>query len=494
MKLLSRFRPNSNASQKTSDTGLVAHEAARMGSRLLRWMPGSRGPRHEAAQAQTVRNRVRDSIRNNPIAGAALDVLDTYIIGDGINCKPLLRDPALRELLVDAWEEWAEYCDFEEVTDWYGIQSRVNQARIQDGESFVRLIPTEDPIPLRLQVIEADHVPHLFKSLDNGRKIVDGAELDERGRVAAWWVHPEHPGDDSALANEPIRIPKSEILHIFKPKRPGQLRAASEFVSTLVRLKVLDDWDDAQLERQRIANLFLGFIRKPPEDPLMQPQSGEGQDAQLDQPAEELPSLGFEPATLQELEPGEEMQFSTPPGTSEGYRDFSRSQLRRVSSRLGIPYPLMTGDYDDLNDRVVRVAMNAFKRKSLQEVNHILIPQLCRPVRAAWVNAMVMARRIDSPQAAGRTRWTAAAWPYIHPLQDVQTTALEIKSGLKSRSESVLERGYDAEIQDQEFADDAERERRLGLSFGDAANEIDITTGEDPAEPAEYEKRQRKHW
>lgn len=489
------FKPRNNAPERTKETSQEpAHEAARSGSRLRGWFPSRRGPQREAASAPVVRDRVRDAIRNNPIATAALDILDTYVIGDGISVKPLVRDPVLREQLIDDWEEWAEYCDYDGVTDWYGMLSRVHRAWKQDGESYIRLIPTDDPIPLRLQIIEADHVPFKSRQLDGGHRIVDGAELDARGRLVAWWVCPRHPGDESLASNDPIRVPVSEILHIYKPKRPGQLRAASEFVSTLVRMKVLDDWDDVQLERQRTANLFLGFIRKPSADPLLE-RDGDGEEPP---PEEEEPPLGFEPNTLQELAPGEEMQFSDPPGASEGYKDFSRAQLRRISSALGIPYPLMTGDFDELNDRVVRVAMGAFKRRSLQEINHVMVPQMCRPVRRAFASALVLARRVDDPAPVCRVRWTAAAWPYIHPVQDVQATGLEIKHGLKSRSEAVLERGYDAETQDQEFADDKEREEHLGLSFGDkstdAGTDTTSATGDDPEEPAEYEKPKRKHW
>jgi capsid protein len=52
----------------------------------------------------------------------------------------------------------------------------------------------------------------------------------------------------------------------------------------------------------------------------------------------------------------------------------------------------------------------------------------------------------------------------LHPVQDVQADVLAINNKLKSRSEALLERGYDAELIDREIASDMAREQRLGLS------------------------------
>jgi hypothetical protein len=41
-------------------------------------------------------------------------------------------------------------------------------------------------------------------------------------------------------------------------------------------------------------------------------------------------------------------------------------------------------------------------------------------------------------------RWIPQAWPYIHPVQDVQGKTMEIQAGLSSRSRKVAEGGYDA--------------------------------------------------
>jgi capsid protein len=54
-------------------------------------------------------------------------------------------------------------------------------------------------------------------------------------------------------------------------------------------------------------------------------------------------------------------------------------------------------------------------------------------------------------------------------MKDVQAEIMAIGAGLKSRSQAISERGYDAEQVDAEIAADRERAEGLGLSFAQTA-------------------------
>jgi capsid protein len=70
-----------------------------------------------------------------------------------------------------------------------------------------------------------------------------------------------------------VRVPASEIIHLFRPLRPGQIRGEPWLARALVKLNELDQYDDAELVRKKTAAMFAGFItRLSPEDNLM----GEG--------------------------------------------------------------------------------------------------------------------------------------------------------------------------------------------------------------------------
>lgn len=437
-------------------------EGAAAQRRLAGWMPSGVGPRSQSWGLVTLRLRARDLYRNNAIARAAVDRLVADMVAGGVGCRPYSTLPGrLRARMVTLWEDWAQDADFDAATDWYGLQAAAVRAMLIDGEALLVLEQEDTPsgVPLRLRLIEADHLPMGETTTADGARVVDGIELDALGRRVAYHLLRQHPGEASRAGMETVRVPAERVAHLFLARRPGQLRGESWLAPVLVRLRHLDQFDDAVLERQKLANLFLAFIRKPAPDPVLTPD----QDTQAPPPPE---PIKLEPGTMQELLPGEDVEFAEPPA-AEGYETFAREQLRRIASALGVPYHLISDDYEQINDRTARVAITAYRRQVLQWTHGLLVPRMVRPVREAWVRAAVLAGLLPANRSLAdlqRTHYVPEAWAYIHPVQDVQADALAIKAGLKSRAQVLLERGQDIEEVDAQRAADAEREQRLGLS------------------------------
>ena len=83
-----------------------------------------------------------------------------------------------------------------------------------------------------------------------------GIEFDKLGRRVAYHLYRSHPGD-GALAPmsgtggvvgglDTVRVPASEIIHLFRPLRPGQIRGTVAAPRALVKLNELDQYDDAE--------------------------------------------------------------------------------------------------------------------------------------------------------------------------------------------------------------------------------------------------------
>ena len=60
-----------------------------------------------------------------------------------------------------------------------------------------------------------------------------------------------------------VRVPASQVIHLYNPLRPGQLRGVPWLTPSMIPLKILGDYDDAELERKRQAALIAGFITVP---------------------------------------------------------------------------------------------------------------------------------------------------------------------------------------------------------------------------------------
>ena len=84
----------------------------------------------------------------------------------------------------------------------------------------------------------------------------------------------------------------------------------------------------------------------------------------------------------------------------------------------------------------------------------------------------VVAGAIDLPDYDRRRReylacgWLPPKWDWVDPLKDARAEIEQIEAGLKSRTQALAERGYDAEQVDAEIAADKAREQVLGITFG----------------------------
>lgn len=457
----------------------ASYEGAADGRRSSSWDAPDTGVNSLIMPAlRNLRSRSRAAVRNDPYAANAIDRRVSNLIGTGITPQPRVKDKELRRLFQEVWEDWVDESDADQLTDFYGQQALVARTVEQSGECFIRLRPRRMEeglaVPLQLQCLAPEFVPHdKFEVTSNGNIIRAGIEFNGFGKRVAYWVYRTHPSDMASLNaghNLLVRIPADQMLHIFEPVEPGQLRGVPRLAPVLKRLRSLDNFDDAVLFRQEVANLFAGFIHKPSPDgqPMLDPITG----APIQTGADGFtPMVALEPGTMQELLPGEQVEFSSPPDGGNNYSDFMRQQLMAAAAGAGLPYELMTGDMREVNDRAIRVVLNEFRRRLEQLQFAVYVHQLCRPVRAAWLDMAVLAGALPLADYTTRrreylrTRWVPQGWAYIHPVQDVQSRVMEINAGLGSRSEMCLRTGTDAEIVDAENAADAARAKDLGLNY-----------------------------
>src|SRR3546814_19723420 len=95
-----------------------------------------------------------------------------------------------------------------------------------------------------------------------------------------------------------VRVDASEVIHLFRPLRPGQIRGEPWLTRALVKLNELDQYDDAELVRKKTAAMFAGFItRMAPEDNLMGESAADGNG---------VAPAGLEPGRSEESRVGEE--------------------------------------------------------------------------------------------------------------------------------------------------------------------------------------------
>ncbi len=463
------------------------YDAAGHGRRLAGWTPPSTGPNKALEGLQTIRNRARDSERNDWSGTSATTKWATSLVGIGITprFRRIRSNKTRKQAIIDLWNDFVSECDADGVLNFYGLQTLAVRSWLSSGEVFIRkrsrFMDEGLAVPVQVQLIEADQVPvfdvDTWPGLPVNHKIRSGVELDKRGRRIAFWVYKEHPGDGpmgTINQGDLVRVAASEMVHMFEPTRPGQLRGVSILAPILPRLRNIENYDDATLTRQQLANLVVAFItRKLPPitgdediDPLT------GQNFETDSSGS--PLVGLQPGLVQELDDGQDVRWSNPPEAGTSYPDYMRTQHMGTAAGTGLPYEIFAGDIKEVSDRTLRVIINEFRRHAEQRQWQIIIPQMCERVIRWFADAAYLIGKIseDEQQAVYRAEWSPHGWAYIHPVQDPQGKKLEVEAGFRSRSSVIGERGDDPELVDEERAEDIEREKAMGL-FVDPSGQLD---------------------
>ena len=250
------------------------------------------------------------------------------------------------------------------------------------------------------------------------------------------------------------------MVQMFKPLAAGQLRGMTWLAPVLLRLHELDQFEDAALVKAKVAALFTAFITDP--DGTVGGLPGHTANGVLE--------VGMEPGSMVPLPPGADVRFSAPT-ESQSYGPFVKNHLRAIASGLGLPYELVSGDLEGVTYSSIRAGLVEFRRKVEQIQHSVVVYQFCRPVWERFVRLAVLAGHLPArdfdrdPAAFLACDWLPPKFDYVDPKKDVEAELLAIDGGLKSRTQAIAERGFDAEQVDAEIAADQERAEALGLSF-----------------------------
>lgn len=444
------------AQARKAATALLArnYEAASRGRRTSGWAR-TRGDANAilARALPELRMHARDLVRNNGWARKAQRVIANNTTG-GWGLTPRALGPEAVKAR-EIWTKWADAstCDAEALRSFSAIQHQVVRTLATDGEVLIRRRRRrpEDglPLPLQIQLLEADYLDSAKDGVRGtaGGPIIQGVEFDAIGRRVAYWLFPEHPGSSRATA-ESKRVPAEDVIHVFDPERPGQVRGVSWYGAGIVPLKDLDEYEDAELMKQKIAACFAAFVTDI--DGTSTPMGA--QDAR--HPMIET----IEPGMVHHLRAGQDVTFGSPPQVVTD--TFTARNLRRIAAALGVTYEDLTGDYSQVNFSSARMSRIAHWGNVRHWQWNVLVPQLCAGVWAWAMEAAVLAGAIRNADGA---EWTAPPMPMIEPDKEGLAYSRLVRNGVMTFSDMIREQGGDPETHLAEYAEDLKRLDAAGI-------------------------------
>lgn len=486
-------------------------EAGRSGRRLTAIPTTAAAINSQIRQyGRNVLARSRYLATNNAYAMAAKEAYVSALVGGGIKPSSLSKNAEVKKALQSAWLLWTDESDADGITDFYGQQTIIASEMFEAGECFVRMRPrlASDglSVPLQLQILPSEMLPTDHNEvLANGGRIECGVEFSPIGQRVAYWFLRNHPLETSSGLlytggaggrTGKTRVPASEVLHMFKPIRAGQIRGIPHTLAGIVTLSMIDLYDDAELERKRVAALFGAFIKRKVVNPDEEHPFGDEPDAgalvndfseKLD--PNELSDFSLEPGAVIDLADGQDVAFAEPADVGANYEAFQYRNLLRAACGFGVPYSDMTGDLRQTSYSSIRAGVIAFRRRIEAQQHQVMVFQFCRPVWKAWLAAAVGVRAIyddngkvlitataflATPRLFVAVKWIPPKWEWVDPLKDRQAEKLAVDSGFKPRSDVIEAEGYDPEEVDQRIADDQARAGALGIKFITLSAEVVI--------------------
>lgn len=464
MRILDRALSRLGLMRKT----LRSYDAAAVGRLLASWILSSTtGDAEILKSLRLARDRSRDLARNNDYARRYFKLVVMNMVGprgvqfqSKVYDEPGKPDNVANQKIEWGWWDWSKKA-MAGGGSWRQAQALMAETVARDGEVLVKFIrgrSAGNPHNFAIQFIEADHLDETYSVPD--KNISMGIEYDDAGKRVAYWIWERHPGEFPVTArssNRRIRVPASEMLHLFYRERPSQSRGMPWAHSAMVRLKHLVGFEEATVIAARVSAAQMGIIVSP-DGEMKGPEDAQGN-----------VSIEAEPGTFPILPPGYDMRMFDPKQPSGNFEPFIKATLRGIASGVGVSYSSLSSDLGDANYSSLRSGA-LVERDTWMSLQEWMIDEFCVPVFEAWLDMALTSGTVALPHRKydkyNQPQFISRRWPWVDPLKDLEAEVVAINNALSSRSKALAERGLDFEDLLDELAYEQKKldEKKIRLS------------------------------
>lgn len=464
------------------------YEAATQNRHTSGWNATGASANDEVASGfERTRARAREMVRNNEWANSAIRKKTSSMIGSGIVVHPELQ--AERTL----WGQFANTtaCDPEGRQNFGGLLRLATRSWLESGEVLIRRRTRrlEDgfPVPLQLQVLEADYIDSTKNYVNDAEFCLMGVVFNFLGQRTAYWLYRNHPGETISYRGrlESLRVPAESVIHMFDAERPGQVRGMSSLAVGMMRGRKTNDYEFAIALRKQVEACFSAFVKTEDTQATIGGAPLDPTDS-ANKPRREKLAAGL----ITYLKGGEDVTFGAPQA-SAGEDAFLTYQLRAMAAGWGIPYEVLTGDLSKANFSSNRMGWVDYCLHTEELQWLVLVPQVIQPIRQWFREAAATAGK---PVGNKPDTITMPRKPWLKPTDDVAAAREALSGGLTSYGEELRSLGWSSV---EEFVEARKRENELfkaaGLEFdtmpgvaaratGGAKNPKNDKTNEDDAD------------
>lgn len=429
--------------------------------------------------ARALRARSRDLSLNSAYGRKFVLMCQTNIVGaTGFTFQAACQDPGggpdrpASEALEAGWKDWQrpQNCDAGGRYSFAQLCRLMIASACRDGEVLIRyqLGPDAGPYAFRLHVIDPEWLDVDYcEDLANGNYIRNGVEVDIWGRAQAYHMLALHPAPTTYnyYGRRYERIDTRSAHLAFLPELIGQLRGLPWTTTALIRMKMLEGYEEAALVAARVGASKMGAIKSE------HPEGYTGTEKTTTGDILE----GTEPGQWKHLPPGTSLETWDPTYPHGEFGEFVRAGLRAISAGLGVSHAGLSNDLEKVNYSSARVGVLEERElwMALQDwfVDTVLYPIYCRWLDLALLTGAVKIKgqplRAEQREKYQRVRFVGRRWGWVDPLKDANAKIAELKYGITTLGEIHREKGKDTDDLLEEAAALKKKLEALGLEFGE---------------------------
>lgn len=404
-----------------------------------------------------LRARARMLNRTNALATGITDTLVRGVAGTGLRPQARTNSDAKDDALESVWAARKDTLAQGEGNLTHGAWQRLCYGkRVEDGELFKH--PAMGDGGLFIEAIESDRVcsPHDAKPLDPAGRIVDGVEKDASGRVVAYWILKQHPGDvlsgrtrlgKSAMrpragftSADFIRVEERDCYHDrAKVRRPGQTRGVPALATVEQDLHDLDLLLLATLKRTQIAACLAVFLTSDaPMVDLVETTAAE-YGYQLD--------ADIEPGMIWRSFPGEKVEFLNPSSGLPDLGQFVMLLARRIGAAVGLSPQAVIRAWDGITYSGART-IKIDDRMTLRVDRADFAPSLTWEWRVVLEHELLegnptLVQAGITLEDIQRVEWIGDEEPWVDPTSEAQAISMMLSLGLTTYQAECARLGRD---------------------------------------------------
>jgi lambda family phage portal protein len=467
------------------------------------WFPQTHSPDYEINPwRKRVMSRSHDIARNDGWASGGLSRICDSTIGGELR---LMAKPDYRALGLDAvwagefaavveakWRLFAEdmvgkYCDIARRMTFGQISALAFRHKMIDNTAVAvmhwlpeRVGPGAARYATAIELIHPDRLCNPWEQMDTLHRR-GGVEIDDYGAAIGYhfrhgftneWFDPQQAVWDYVPRETSWGRPM--VVHHYDSDVAGQNGGGiGIFGPILAKLKMLNKYDQVELQAAVLNAVFSAYIESPFDHSLMTDALSSGEIGPYQESRSHYHDkhrLAVGGVRMPVLFPGEKIGVVNAARPATSFEPFEAACLRNIASAMGTSYEQLSQDWSKTNYSSARAALME-SWKTLWKRRTDFAQGFCTPIYATWLEEEIENGDLPMPSKApefiafrsayAKARWIGPPRGWVDPVKERQGAILGMEANLSTLEDEAAEQGRDwRDILDQKQIEQAEFIRR----------------------------------